>query len=254
MVSPVISQQSETARKEHEINSVLENVLDPELDASVSELGFAQITSIEDTCVTIEVRLPTFFCSANFAWIMCTDAKVAVEKLSWVTHAKIILLDHFAMKKINHGVQNGLSFDEVFGLSKVENFEQMRMAFKEKAFAKRQAELIDELRKLKIDRTRICSLSVPQLRLLKNKGGSQKEFSKLLESYLDIRLELFSKDSLPEFAITRLNGSPLEQNELLDYLREVRRISGSILANGEMCRILMKERYSDGGQISFNKA
>lgn len=251
MVSPVISQQSKSAQKEHEINLVLDNVLDPELDASVSELGFAKITSIEDTSVTIELRLPTFFCSANFAWIMCSDAKVAVEKLSWVTHAKIILIDHFAMKKINHGVQNGLSFDEVFGLSKVENFEQMRMAFKEKAFAKRQAELIDELRKLKIDRARICSLSVPQLRLLENKGASQKEFSKLLESYLDIRLELFSKDKLPEFAITRLNGSPLEQHELLDYLREVRRISGSILANGEMCRILMKERYSDGGQISF---
>lgn len=245
------SQPSETNLKRQEISSVLDNVLDPELDASVAELGFANITSIEDTCVTIELRLPTFFCSANFAWIMCSDAKVAVEKLYWVTDAKIVLLDHFAMKKINHGVQHGLSFDEVFGLSKVENFEKMRIAFKEKAFAKRQAELLNALRKLKIDHERICSLSVPQLRLLKNKAKSQTEFSELIERYLDIRLEIFEKGKLPEFAITRTNGSPLDQDEVLDYLREVRRISGSILANGEMCRILMKERYSDGGQISF---
>ena len=43
---------------------------------------------------------PSFF-SANFAWIMAEDMRLALDMLPWLRRADIRLVDHFAADQIN---------------------------------------------------------------------------------------------------------------------------------------------------------
>src|ERR1700737_1911473 len=68
-----------------EIWDRLGHVTDPELDESVTDLGF--VTSVEVDAmdhVHIQFRLPTYWCAANFAFMMADDMRAAVGALPWV--------------------------------------------------------------------------------------------------------------------------------------------------------------------------
>ena len=72
-----------------QVNACLATVMDPELDESVTELGF--ITEVElsgEGEVRIGFRLPTYWCAANFAFLMADDMRCAVEALPWVTRVQ----------------------------------------------------------------------------------------------------------------------------------------------------------------------
>ena len=54
----------------------LERVLDPELDESVLSLGFVEsVTSDTEGNVTVCLRLPTYWCAANFSYLMASDVR-----------------------------------------------------------------------------------------------------------------------------------------------------------------------------------
>src|SRR5579863_9447139 len=97
-----------------QVYAALRGVLDPELDQSVVELGFLSEVSVLDDDVTVTFRLPTFWCSANFAWIMAEDMRLALGTLPWLRRAEIHLQDHFASDKINQGIAGGQGFRETF--------------------------------------------------------------------------------------------------------------------------------------------
>lgn len=84
-----------------EVWTALEPVTDPELDESVVALGFIGSVAEEDGAVTVEFRLPTFWCSANFAFIMAEDMREALASVPWVKRTEIRLVEHFAAEKIN---------------------------------------------------------------------------------------------------------------------------------------------------------
>ena len=92
----------------------LDRVTDPELDESVVAMGFIDRIDIDGGSVTVAFRLPTFLCSANFAFLMAEDMKVAVEQLPGVTGATVVLKDHFAADRINRGIAGSLPFEAVF--------------------------------------------------------------------------------------------------------------------------------------------
>jgi hypothetical protein len=50
---------------------------------------------IKQGAVTVYLRLPTFWCSPNFAYWMMRDIKEAVSKVPDVKSIKIFLKDHF---------------------------------------------------------------------------------------------------------------------------------------------------------------
>ena len=55
---------------------MFKTVFDPELDESIIDLGFVSNIEIKPNFhVSIELKLLAYFCSANFAWIMCYDSK-----------------------------------------------------------------------------------------------------------------------------------------------------------------------------------
>jgi metal-sulfur cluster biosynthetic enzyme len=77
--------------------AALDAVRDPELDEPVTSLGFvASCTVSADGMVDVHLRLPTYFCAPNFAFLMVADAHDAVSRLEGVRHTVIVLEDHFA--------------------------------------------------------------------------------------------------------------------------------------------------------------
>ena len=63
------------------ILEALSVVRDPELDESITSLGFVEGVEAEGGSVHVLLRLPTYWCAANFAYIMTADAKTALLSL-----------------------------------------------------------------------------------------------------------------------------------------------------------------------------
>jgi metal-sulfur cluster biosynthetic enzyme len=73
-----------------EVWAVLERVTDPEIDESVTKLEFVTRVEIEaGSRVRIEFRLPTYWCAPNFAFLMASDMRDAVEELPWVEEVSV---------------------------------------------------------------------------------------------------------------------------------------------------------------------
>ncbi|HUN57529.1 MAG TPA: iron-sulfur cluster assembly protein [Candidatus Binataceae bacterium] len=103
----------------------IRSVSDPELDESIADLGFIQsvaITQSESTdpsavteaAVHITFRLPTYWCAANFAFMMAEDLRERVVSFPWVREVKVELVDHFTSDEINRGIAAGASFSDSF--------------------------------------------------------------------------------------------------------------------------------------------
>ena len=85
--------------------AALATVRDPELDEPITTLGFvASCTVSAGGQAQVRLRLPTYFCAPNFAFLMVADAYDAVTAVPGVSSAEVILDDHFASDAINAGV------------------------------------------------------------------------------------------------------------------------------------------------------
>ena len=85
--------------------AALDTVLDPELDEPITSLEFVKSCTVSaEGVATVRLRLPTFFCSPNFSWLMVADAHDAVSAVPGITRADIALEDHFVSEVINQGV------------------------------------------------------------------------------------------------------------------------------------------------------
>ena len=114
----------------------LGSVRDPELDEPVTELGFVARCVVDAGGVaTVRLRLPTYFCAANFAFLMVADAYAAVANVPGVRRADVALEAHFAADAINDGVTAGHGFVASFeGLARDE-LDDLRADFLRKAVA-----------------------------------------------------------------------------------------------------------------------
>ena len=99
----------------------LDLVMDPELDEAVTDMGFIEAVSItgpasmqDNSTVDVSFRLPTFWCSPNFAFLMAEDIKRQIEVLPWVGRAVVTLQDHMAAAEMNAAINSGASFGSVF--------------------------------------------------------------------------------------------------------------------------------------------
>src|SRR5215469_7860226 len=96
------------------VAGALATVTDPELDRSLVELGFADAAVDPAGRVTIELRLPTYWCAANFAYLMAADAHDAVAAVPGVRSVAVRLHDHFTAGEVTDAVNAGRSFDDAF--------------------------------------------------------------------------------------------------------------------------------------------
>src|ERR1700692_2769568 len=95
--------------------AALEGVRDPELAEPITSLGFFSACTLSaDGVARVRLRLPTYFCAPNFAFLMVADAYDAVSALPGVRRAEVVLEDHFASAAINGGVAAQAGFARSF--------------------------------------------------------------------------------------------------------------------------------------------
>ncbi len=82
-----------------EVRRRLEEVLDPELDEPIVSLGFVKGLDFNDGVLTVTLKLPTFWCAPNFAFIMAEDVRRALMGLDGVREVRVALEDHFAASR-----------------------------------------------------------------------------------------------------------------------------------------------------------
>lgn len=116
------------------VRAALDTVHDPELDEPITDLGFvASCTVSPDGAAEVHLRLPTYFCAPNFAFLMVADAYDAVSAVAGVTRTEVVLDDHFAAESINAGVAARAGFAAAFGADAAGELDELRRDFVRKA-------------------------------------------------------------------------------------------------------------------------
>jgi len=117
-----------------QVMTALTTVRDPELDEPVTALGFVASATVSDEAVaTVHLRLPTYFCAPNFAYLMVADAYDAVSGVVGIRQAVVVLDDHFASEVINAGVASRAGFVGSFGDEASHELDELRITFLRKA-------------------------------------------------------------------------------------------------------------------------
>ena len=90
--------------------------MDPELDEPITSLGFVRSLMVSPSGnVKVHLRLPTSFCSPNFAYLMASDAKDVLSKLDWTRRVVVELDDHHDSEIINAGLAADAGYRGTFG-------------------------------------------------------------------------------------------------------------------------------------------
>ncbi len=212
-----------------EVLGALSGVRDPELDEPVTDLGFVSHLEIEGDAVNVRLRLPTYFCAPNFAYLMVADAKAAVLSVPGVRRARVVLDDHYASEELNAGG----AFDETFpGETEGPDLEELRTIFRRKSFVSRQEQLCRAL----------LSEGRSPLELAAMRLGDVPP-SEAFETYLDRRAELRVDVSEDAPLVVDPDGKRVPESAVVQHLRFARTVRVSIEGNAGLCRGLLETRY-----------
>jgi hypothetical protein len=202
--------------------------------------------------VTVRLRLPTFWCSPNFAYIMAQDAREQVLRLPGVGRVRVELKDHFVSDEIGEGVSAGKSFTEVFPGEATDELGELRAQFRRKAFTGRQEQLVRWLLDAGLSPEEVVGLRLGDLawakggELVLDLGGHQRVVrggAELARTYLAKRRGVGLADDPTTRVITDEHGREVAAAELEDYLRAGRRQRLSLVFNTSFCRGMLETRY-----------
>lgn len=224
------------SEREADVRAVLADVLDPELDESVVDLGFVSRVAVDGDAVAVDFRLPTFWCAANFAWIMAEDMRAALAALPWATHIDVRLVDHFSARRINEGVAAGRSFRETFGEDAADDLATLRETFRRKAYLGRMSRLIEALRDRGWSDERILATRVGEIAELDD------DLEPVAARFLQLRAMFGGPSAAADVAFHKPDGTAIDPGQLAATLRDIRMTRRSVEANGEMCRAMLKAR------------
>lgn len=219
-----------------EVWEALRDVRDPELDRSVVELDFVTSVAVDGGSVTVALRLPTYWCSPSFAYMMVSDAHEAVRALDGVDTVQVDLVEHHVGQIVSDGVRAGRSFTETFPDHADGELGELRRKFQLKAFLVRQEPV------LRAARDAFGIAGALALRLGDREPPLGIDAGEWAE-YLRRRDEL-GMDAGPEALVfTTAQGDPLDPAELDHYIRVSRSVRVSLMTNNEFCTGLLAARY-----------
>lgn len=229
--------------RQSEVWEALSAVRDPELDESITELGFVSEAVVSEGLAHVRLRLPTFFCAANFAYLMLHDAREALKRLPGVREVDVRLDEHFASEELNEGVNGELGFEGTFeGLADGE-VDELRRIFQRKALIARQDRLA---RALIADGYNPATLAAMRL-------GELPE-SDETSSYLERRGELGLDTTAEAPFLVNAAGRPIPSEEAMEFLRQGRTTRLNIEANAGFCRSVLQARYPEGPPVAPNRS
>mgnify|MGYP001476804174 FL=1 len=237
------------ANARDEVHQQLAKVYDPELDQPLTELGFIGGVDIAGDKVTVRFRLPTYWCAANFAYMMASDIRERVSELPWVKRVDVLLQDHFHDDEINEGIKNGKTFLAAFP-DATDSLDDLRETFRVKAFQARQERVLRWLIRKGLQEEAILQMRVGDLEELLKK----RQVAKLVERYLDIRQERKLPGDISAEAFTNPDGTPIDPGGLELLLHRASSTRLSMEFNTAFCSGLLKTRYGEDKQGLQNAA
>ncbi len=212
---------------------------DPELDEPVTELGFVSSCTVSnDGDVQVRLRLPTFFCAPNFAFLMVADAYDAVAAVEGVHRTEVVLDDHFASDAINSGIAARAGFAESFGSLAAGELDELRTDFVRKAVLAgtdrvcrpllAEGRTMDELAELTLG-------DVPP----------SPDLTRLRARRAELGMPASDDSALLVDATT---GEAVGVQALPLHLRKARLTRVNTEANGSVCRGMLSHRYGTRGE------
>jgi metal-sulfur cluster biosynthetic enzyme len=228
-----------------DVRRALDAVRDPELDEAITDLDFVQGITIhlpdasdseaaeEGPTVTVELRLPTYFCAPNFAYLMVADAYEALKALDGVANVRIRLLDHFASDEINAGIATGEGFTGTFPDLADGDLTELRVTFQRKAHQASQELVASGLLRHGWVVTELAEATLAD-------AVEVTGYDRLLRRRADLGLP-----SGPESALlVDEDGRRIGLDQLPVRLRFARTTRISIEGNAGLCRGLLNVRYN----------
>src|ERR1700720_4802329 len=239
-------QNRQSHDRQAEIWACLQGVMDPELDESVTDLNFVTKADVDSkNRVHIEFRLPTYWCAANFSFLMADDMRRAVNALDWVEGVRVVLGEHMYADQINAGLAQGLSFQETFGAEADGSLDDLRQTFLVKAFQRRQVALLTHLIGVGHSAETIVALTLMELGCL----PMDDEGEKLVRRYLERRAVVGSPRT-DLLAFVDAEGARLKADRLTGYVSVLRRVGVNAEFNGALCLGLLSVRLGSQTRLS----
>ena len=223
----------------------IDGVIDPELDRSLVELEFVRSVEVGGGDVRVALRLPTYWCSPNFAYLMVGDAREAVEagarrragahRRWWTTSPAERISEAMARR--------ACSFQEAFPDQAEGELHELRRKFRLKAFVVRQEPVLRAVRRTLGDAGAVA---------LRLGDGSPPEGVDARRS----GRSTCAAAATSEWARGRASwpsptprGRPSTADGLDDYLRLARSVRISLQSNTEFCTGLLAARYDGEGGV-----
>lgn len=222
----------------------LDCVMDPELDDPITDMGFVEDILIDDkNVVEVVFRLPTYWCSPNFAFLMAEGIKREVEELSWVTRANVRLEDHLSADELNAAINQGKSFSTVFAdLTEGDDLEALREKFDVKAFQRRQEVVINGLLADGYPVAKIVGLTLSEFEQIQ---FSDAEDARQKSRYTNLLLSKGIAVLPNDLALPTYEGEPVPVGEFKKYRGELRSVRINMEFSGALCRGLKQSRYKE---------
>jgi len=215
--------------------AALDAVRDPELDEPITTLGFVSscvVSAAGD--VQVRLRLPTYFCAPNFAFLMVADAYDAVTALPEVRSAVVVLEDHFASEAINAGVAARAGFAVSFAGEAVGELDELRRNFLAKAVLAGTDQVV---RPLGLDHEALARLTLGDL-------PPSAQLDRLCRRRAELGLRT---DAGAPLLVDPGTGDPITGAAVSLHLGRARLTRVGIEANTGICRGMLRHRYDTAG-------
>ncbi len=232
------------AELEIDIWDRLDAVTDPELDESITDMGFVERVEIsDDRRVKVEFRLPTYWCSPNFAFMMAFGIRHEVLSLPWVVGAEVQLNDHCFGDRVNQGVNSGRAYADVFAeYCDGADLSEVVDTFRAKAFDRRQETVLLGLQAMGRTPEEISAMTLDQLTRIRFDG---EEEARQKPRYLELLLDQGLASQPGDPAFPTWTGRPIPAAQLKDHLARLRGTRINMEFNSALCRGLARTRYKE---------
>jgi metal-sulfur cluster biosynthetic enzyme len=223
-----------------EVLAALDAVRDPELDEPVTALGFVSSCTVSDggTDVQVRLRLPTYFCAPNFAFLMVADAYDAVSAVHGVERTEVLLDDHFASDAINHGVAARAGFEASFEGEAAGELDTLRRDFVRKAVLAGTDRVCRPLVATGATPDRLAAMTLGD-------APPTPDRERLRERRSELGLP--AGDDAP-LLVDLTTGGAVGVEALPLHLRRARLTNVNTEANSSVCRGMLLHRYDTRGQ------
>ena len=222
----------------NEVLARLDRVLDPELDESVVSLGFVERVAADGQGnMTVVLRLPTYWCAANFSFLMASDARRELLALEGVRSVTVKLGEHFAGGEVERGTGESMTFGEAFPTGGPDTIEDTRQIFLRKGFYARQERLLRALKDAGLSFAEIAELHVGEI------PGTVD--TRAAARYLERRDDLGLGGSSTAPLIVDLKGHPVPAEQLETHYHRARTTRLAMEASGSLCSAMLQSRNSN---------